>query len=130
MSSIWTPGGEKPVGRTPDVPAGAPPDASSLSDDEQAQQMLEAILSTPVAAVVVNHIVSLLELAQLHLGVEPSDLEAAQLAIDAADALVEGLPGRLGPDEAELKAGIAQMKLAFVQIRAADLGKAAPSSAN
>jgi hypothetical protein len=32
---------------------------------------------------------------------------------------VEGLSGRLGPDEAALADGLAQLRLAFVQIRGA-----------
>jgi hypothetical protein len=139
VSSLWTPGGERPVGRTPE-PAGAaaptpPPEVPGehpLTEEEaeQARQMLESILATPVEAVLVNHVVSLLELGQLHLSTQPTDFAAAQLAIDAAAALVEGLVGRLGADETELKAAIAQMKLAFVQIRAAALGDAPPPSSN
>jgi hypothetical protein len=131
VSTLWTPGGEQPVGREPSPDPSGRPDgpggAAGLSDEEQqAVQMLEAILATPVSAVVVNHAVALLELAQLHLGVVPPNLAEAQLAIDAGAALIEGLSGRLGPDEVELKAGLAQLRMAFVQIRAVNLGTAEP----
>ena len=47
---------------------------------------------------------------------EAARLEEARLAIDAMAALVEGLAGRLGRDEATLKDALAQLRLAFVQI--------------
>jgi hypothetical protein len=125
VSSLWTPGGEKPVGRDP---AEGPLERQLTDEEQQAVQMLEAILSAPVSSVIVNHAVALLELAQLHMGVVPPNLSEAQLAIDAASALIDGLSGRLGPEESDLKAGLAQLKLAFVQIRAANLGSAEPPS--
>ena len=39
------------------------------------------------------------------------------MAIDALGALVEGLSGRLGADEQQLRDGLAQLRLAFVQIK-------------
>jgi hypothetical protein len=132
MSSLWTPGGERPV---------PPPDGDGeggrgdrpLTEAEVAEQMAalrDELAKTPAAAIVANHAYGIFELAALHLSLQPPQLSEAQLAIDALTALVDGLPGRLGEHEAELKSALAQLKLAFVQIRAANLGQAEPPSAD
>ena len=54
---------------------------------------------------IANHAIGLFQLAALHLSQRPPNLEEAPLAIDAMGALVEGLAGRLGEDEAPLKDG-------------------------
>ena len=125
MSSIWTPGGERPVGRPepePEpVPAGAAgPPGDELSEEEMAarmQELQEQLANTPVELVIANHCYGMFELAALHLSMQPPHLEQAQLAIDALGALVEGLAGRLGEAEPQLKDGLAQLRMAFVQIR-------------
>jgi hypothetical protein len=135
MSSIWTPGGERPVRREPEEPpAGGPAafvgdDGEELTPEEMQAQMAalqEQLASTPAGEVVANHCFGLFELAALHLSLQPPQLGEASVAIDALNALVEGLPGRLGQHEAQLKEGLASLKLAFVQIRAANLGAAEP----
>lgn len=123
MSSLWTPGGEQPVGRESAGHAGA------AQEEELAAEMAairEQLADTPAAAVVANHAYGLFELAALHLSLQPPQLGEAQLAIDAFGALVEGLGSRLGEHEANLREGLAQLRLAFVQIRAANLGAAEP----
>jgi len=67
--------------------------------------------------VIANHAFGLFELAALHLSLQPPQLEQAQLAIDALGTLVEGLVGRLGAAEPTLKDGLAQLRVAFVQIK-------------
>jgi hypothetical protein len=154
MSTLWTPGGEHPVGREPaggagqaPDPPGAPPggrrpgppsepggprgadddpggpdDDRDGPDEEMAAELDELrdqLAKTPAAVVVANHGFGLFELAALHLSLRPPQLGEAQLAIDALAALVEGLPGRLGQAEAQLKDGLAQLRLAYVQIKAA-----------
>jgi hypothetical protein len=132
MSSLWTPDGERPIRRetaaAPEPPssgpAGGPNGGSGEEPDEETMraemaQMQEELASTPVEAVIANHAVGLFNLAGLHLSRQPPNLEQARLAIDAFGALVEGLSGRLGPDEAALVDGLAQLRLAFVQIRGA-----------
>ena len=135
MSSIWTPGGERPVRREPEEPpAGGPAgfvgdDGEELTPEEMQAQMAalqEQLASTPAGEVVANHCFGLFELAALHLSLQPPQLGEASVAIDALNALVEGLPGRLGQHEGQLKEGLASLKLAFVQIRAANLGQAEP----
>jgi hypothetical protein len=136
MSTLWTPDGERPIRRDPPAPApgpaGPPPSGAGAGypggDEDQIDQaqlqaemaeMQAQLAATPVAAVVANHAVGLLNLAGLHLSLQPPQLDQARLAIDASAALVEGLVGRLGPDEVTLVEGLAQLRLAFVQISAA-----------
>lgn len=139
MSSLWTPGGEHPIGREStrsDAGATNPPTASrrtgsvtSGTDDgeeltqEEAQQMeqrleelREQLVSTPAEVVVANHLYGLFELAAIHLSQSPPGLRDARLAIDAMAAVVEGLKGRLGEAERPLTDALAQIRLAFVQI--------------
>jgi hypothetical protein len=131
MSSIWTPGGERPIRREPEAagPAGFDDGDEELTPEEMQAQMAalqEQLASTPAGEVVANHCFGLFELAALHLSLQPPQLGEATVAIDALNALVEGLPGRLGQHEGQLKEGLASLKLAFVQIRAANLGTADP----
>lgn len=146
MSSLWTPGGERPVPPRREAPRQAPapePDdagptagrGAGPDDDfgglgpEEAQQRLAELQAelarTPAAVVVANHCFGLFELAALHLSTPEPRLSEAQLAIDALAALVEGLGARLGEHEPQLREGLAQLRLAFVQIRAAGVGDAA-----
>jgi hypothetical protein len=129
VSSLWTPGGERPVGRDQPAPPPEPgpdPDGGELSPEEQAQlaeQMAavqQELLGTPVAVVVANHAVGLFQLAALHLNQRPPDLEEGRLAVDAMGALVEGLTGRLGEDETSLREALAQLRMAFVQLQRGD----------
>ena len=126
MSTIWTPGGERPVGR-PDAPAPDPeppprPDAPAgeASEEELAAHMSELrqqLADAPAELVVANHGFGLFELAALHLSLQPPRLPQARLAIDALAALLDGLAGRLGAEEAQLKEGLASLRLAYVQIQ-------------
>ena len=149
MSSLWTPGGERPVRRDP--PAGEPErpggppesgssggwsgggndaggagarggDAGELSPEEMRARMAELqeqLARTPAYLVVANHAFGLFELAALHLSLEPPQLDQARLAIDAMAAVVEGLGDRLGEHAAELSDGLAQLRMAYVQIHGA-----------
>ena len=89
-------------------------------------ELREELAKTPAAAVIANHAFGIFELAALHLSLQPPQLAEAQLAIDALGVIVEGLTDRLGEHESTLKEGLAQLRLAFVQIRAANLGTAEP----
>ena len=55
-------------------------------------------------------------MAALHLSLHPPQLDQARVAIDALAALVEGLAGRLGEPEQQLKDALAQLRMAYVQI--------------
>jgi hypothetical protein len=85
------------------------------------QQLAEA----PAELVIANHAMGLWELAALHLSHQPPQLPQAQLAIDALTALVDGLQGRLGEDERSLRDGLAQIRMAFVQINNAERARQA-----
>src|SRR3954469_20356984 len=101
MSSLWTPGGERPV--SPE----SPEDEQGLSreKEELVSELQEAraqLAQTPAALVVANHAIGLFQLAAIHLDQDPANLDDARLAIDALAALVEGLQGRLGDEEEAL----------------------------
>ena len=145
MSTLWTPGGEVPVGNRPsnagpaspaaasdpsaaDAAAAAPEDfdLDSLSPEEreQAEQYIrelaesrERLRSVPASVVVANHAMGLYELAALHLASQPPNLSEAAVAIDAMGALLDGMQGRLGEPEATLREGLSQIRMAFVQLK-------------
>ena len=130
MGTIWTPSGEQPVGdEGGGGPAAAPPGAEQEAPDELEAELAEVqrqLLETPASVIIANHAIGLFQLAALHLNQQPPNFVDAQLAIDGLGALVEGLGGRLGPDEDALRDALAQIRLAFVQIKS---GGGAPPQA-
>lgn len=130
--SLWTPGGEHEVPRDDDRPAGAPgaagaPGQPPLTPEQEAEaaqiaaEMADVraqLAQVPAAQVVANHAMGCWELAAIHLSAQPPNLSEAQVAIDAFGALTEVLDGRLGDDEATLQDALAQLRLAFVQLKA------------
>jgi hypothetical protein len=130
--SLWTPGGERPVGGNDEGPSGAPgaagaPGQPPLTPDQEAEaqqiaaEMAEVraqLSQVPAAQVVANHAMGCWELAAIHLSAQPPKFEEAQIAIDAFGALTDVLKGRLGDDEATLADALAQLRLAFVQMKA------------
>ena len=124
MGTIWTPSGEQPVGDEGDqTAAGAPPTgAEQQAPDELEAELAEVqrqLLETPASVIIANHAIGLFQLAALHLNQQPPNFVDAQLAIDALGSIVEGLGDRLGPDEDALRDALAQIRLAFVQIKSA-----------
>lgn len=79
----------------------------------------DQLANTPAEVVIANHAFGLFELAALHLSLERPQLDQARLAIDALGALVDGLGERLGEPAAELSKGLAQLRMAYVQIAGA-----------
>lgn len=141
MSSIWTPGGEHPVGdRRQQAPAagvraepneaaatgpGGMPDLDDLSPEERERlsaaadevaEIRRQLAEAPAEVVVANHVMGLFELAAIHLGQEDPDLPSARLAIDAMAAVLDKLSGRLGEHEPSLVAARGQIQMAFVQV--------------
>jgi len=115
MSTIWTPGGERPV----EAAAEAPPAPLSEADLEaKMAELRQQLAEAPAEVVIANHCFGLFELAALHLSLQPPKLPEAQLAIDALGAVIEGLAGRLGDEEQQLRDGLSQLRIAFVQIKA------------
>ncbi len=147
--SLWTPGGEHPVdrGRPTDTPpsqadsdvSNAPDIMSLLTDEqkaefqkmspeeqEQARQMVaqmaesrQRMLETPAGMIVANHAMGLYELAAIHLQAEPPQVSESKVAIDALAGLLNGAGDNLGPDGQTLRDALAQIQMAYVQIRAA-----------
>ena len=123
MSTIWTPSGEQPVGGEGGGRSGGPEGGPEREPTEaemaaHLDELRRELASTPAAVVVANHAMGLFELAALHLSQQPPNLAEASVAIDAMGAVVERLEGRLGENEATLKDALAQLRMAFVQIRA------------
>ena len=143
VSSLWTPDGEHPVGqRRPGDdarPDHAGPDDTGAADtieldpaDEAAlrAEMDEArarLAEVPAEVVVINHAMGLYELGAIHLSASPPDLAGAALAIDAFGCLVEGLGERMGPETATLRDALAQIRLAFVQIKGSAAAAGTPA---
>ena len=98
-------------------------DTESLVEDAQnaLNDARARLVEVPAETVVVNHVMGLYELAAIHLGAEPPRLGEASLAIDAVACLVEGLGERLGPEIGTLTVALSNIRLAFVQIKAATL---------
>jgi hypothetical protein len=146
MSTLWTPSGEHPV--DPKSPRGAEsmpgdPAADRFDEDRDAggsagsgapedpeeaaeiEALRRQLADTPADIVVANHCYGLFELAAVYLSQRPPLLPQAQLAIDALGALIEGLAGRLGETEPQLREALAQIRLGFVQVEAATRAAAA-----
>jgi hypothetical protein len=147
VSSLWTPDGERPVGRPADAGAGGapsgagapggagggdggmPPDMDEEELAEQVAAMRAELANSPVEVVVANHCYGLFELAAVYLSQQSPMLTQARLAIDALGSLVLGLEGRLGDAEDQLKDGLSQLRLAYVQIDGAQRAGAEAASA-
>jgi len=96
-------------------------------DDEQLDMIAQAeremsdarsrLAEIPAEVVVTNHVMGLYELAAIHLSASPPDLRQAVLAIDAVACLVDGLGDRLGEDAPTMQDALANIRLAFVQIK-------------
>jgi hypothetical protein len=120
MSSLWTPGGERPVGDDGsgalghDDPTDPTPDQEELLGELQAAR--EQLANTPAALVVANHAIGLFQLAAIHLDRQPPNLDDARLAIDALAAILDGLEGRLGEEEDALREARTQLQMAYVHV--------------
>ena len=88
--------------------------AQSLEAMAEARQRLAEV---PAEVVVTNHAMGLYELGAIHLTASPPDLVEAALAIDALACLVEGLDIRLGENFEVLKDALANIRMAFVQVK-------------
>jgi hypothetical protein len=143
MSSLWTPGGERPIRREPDAsepsgesggrgPVGPGGDTEPTPDEMRAEmaELQEQLARTPANVVIANHAFGLFELAALHLSQQPPQLDQARLAIDAMAAVVEGLGDRLGEYASQLADGLSQLRMAYVQISTAQQGQRGGSDAS
>ncbi len=129
MSTFWTPEGEHKIppntNKSSNEPSSVENEATKRTPpteqelEAQMQQMREELGNTPASVIIENHCFGLFELAALHLSYNPPKLEEARLGIDALAALLEGMKNRLGEHETSLNEGLAQLRLAYVQIEAA-----------
>ena len=103
----------------PQPPSGTPTAEEMEEMESELREMTEEIVSVPASAIVANHCVGLFQLAAAHLQVVPPNLGDARLAIDSMSAVVDGLKGRLGPDESTLIDALAQIRMAYVQVAGA-----------
>jgi len=104
----------------------APPDdqgddeLDAVSEAELRAELDDArrrLAEVPAAQVVANHAMGLFELGAIHLSRHPPALDEASVAIDAMAAVIEVVGDRLGPNAAVLRDALAQIQLAFVQVR-------------
>ena len=117
MSTIWTPSGEQPVGG--EGGGGGEPDREPTEEEMAAHldELRRELASAPASVVVANHAMGLFELGAIHLSQQPPDLAEAAVAIDAMAAVVDSLGDRLGPNASVLRDALAQIRLAFVQLK-------------
>jgi hypothetical protein len=102
-----------------DVTAAGGPSPEEAAEIEAAMAEARARLAeVPAEMVVVNHVMGLYELGAIHLSADPPDLAASALAIDAMALLVEGLGERLGPDAQTMNDALANIRMAFVGVKA------------
>jgi hypothetical protein len=87
--------------------------------EEQARRLAEELARAPGRDLVVTMTMNFVEVASVKI--EAGDLEGAQLAIDALDAIVKAIGTRLGDAEAPLKSVLAQLQMGYAQ-RAGGLG--------
>jgi hypothetical protein len=126
--SLWTPDGERPVGRAepdPSPPGGPDPAYEDLSPEDQARleqmqaeldQVRQELLAAPASVVIANHAMGIYELAAIHLTAPEPKLAEAVLAIDGLTALIDGLAGRLGEAEPTLKEALGHLRAAYLEV--------------
>ena len=124
MSTIWTPDGEyRPQDANPQVEdSSTNADTDEELDAQREEQLREAehltheIREADPAIIVANHCYGFFELAAIHLSTQPPNLVKASLAIDSLSAVVEKVGPRLGDYATELTDGLAQLRLAYIQL--------------
>ncbi len=124
MSTLWTPDGEYHVKQDTSSEQNAPSQEmfSNISDQDTTNEEVDAaamaaqIRDADPAVIIANHCYGLFELAAIHLSNQPPNLASASLAIDALSAIVEEVGDRLGEYTEQFSDGLAQLRLAFVQL--------------
>ena len=140
MSTLWTPSGEHRVEREPKAPPADTlsdpdgpdvgpdgPDEEGLDPEAQVAALRQQLANTPPETVLANHCYGLFELGAIYLSAKPPQFEAARLAIDALGFLVDGLGTRLGEASEPLRDALAQIRLGYVQVEAAERAAGRPT---
>jgi chemotaxis regulatin CheY-phosphate phosphatase CheZ len=99
-----------------------PVDDRVAEAQEAIQDARQRLAEVPAEVVVTNHVMGLYELAAIHLAAPEPNLPAAALAIDAVACLVDGLGDRIGENARTLRDALANIRMAFVQIKSAQSG--------
>jgi hypothetical protein len=92
------------------------------AEREQLDELRERLASLAAGDVVAEAALSLVALAYVRLGVPPEqneryrDLDAARLLIDALGGMLDGVQGRLGAVEPELRDVLARLRMAYVEV--------------
>ena len=101
-------------------------DRLSPEEQEQAKAMIaqmadtrQRMVETPAAVLVANHAMGLYELAAIHLSAESPKVSEAKLAIDALAGILDSVGDQLSDDGKTLRDALAQIQLAYVQVKAA-----------
>lgn len=103
----------------PDGGTAVGPDDDQAAEIEAAMAEARARLAeVPAEVVVVNHVMGLYELGAIHLSGDEPDLSAASLAIDSMALLVDGLGERLGDDASTMRDALANIRMAYVGVKA------------
>jgi Domain of unknown function (DUF1844) len=101
------------------VPSGGPSAPTEAELMDQMRQQLAAVTAADLVTELAAHLVNM---ATVRLGLPPErhaefmDLDQARLLVDALAGLLEGTKGRLGRAEPPLRDGLAQLRLAWVEL--------------
>ena len=104
---------------TTEHPTEDPTETEAPDRDGELERLRTELLDTDPAVVISNHCYGLFELGAVYLSAQPPRLDAARTAIDALAAITEALGDRLGEAAGPLAEGVAQLRLAWVQVSAA-----------
>lgn len=127
--SLWTPDGERPVGRDEPGAGSASemlggPEFADLSPEDRARaeemvahmaEVQRQILSNPAEVFVANHAMGLYELAAVHLDQPEPVLTEARLAIDALAALLDATEDRLTATGTELRQALTLLQTVYLR---------------
>jgi hypothetical protein len=116
------------------TPPPEPDDLSDLSEDDLRAAYEAELARISVEDVLVQTVVSLLNLAARKAGLtgadEEPDFEQVGQAIDATRALLPLVEKTLGAETAQVRDALTQLQLAYTQSGAAPAGGAAPTPAD
>ncbi len=76
---------------------------------------LAYLRSTPVEAILGNHLFVLIQLAAIRLADTPPDLDGARLVIDTVAAMINEASDRLGEHAGLYRTALAEIQQAFVR---------------
>ncbi len=104
-----------------DMPMPLGPDGEPVSEEELRAAYEAQLKELRVEDVVVQTLVSLINLAGRKAGLAPGtederDPEQLRMAIDGSRALLALVEDQLGPDGASLKEALSQLQMAYVQM--------------